>query len=262
MCTVSFLPHSDGFYLGMNRDELLTRPEAFPPRIRSDGGVAALYPSEPEGGTWVGINEHGLCLTLINWHAVRQQAIEEPITRGIVIPRLLRYRLLEDARRDLAHLQLRDMPPFRLIAVTSGEGQLTEFRWDGRQLRECPHAWEPRHWFSSGYDEPRVRVVRSAICRKAWREPDAGQLTWLRRLHASHEPERGPFSICMHRGEAATISYTEIVVTPTQATMCYLPGPLCKEMAEDATNLPDHHEHTTLRLRSVGGALLSGSLSP
>ena len=79
---------------------------------------------------------------------------------------------------------------------------------------------------------------------------------------ASHEPERGPFSICMHRREAATVSYTEIDVTRNRATMGYVPGPLCKEMAEDSTNLPDHYELTTLRLRSAGRALLSGRVSP
>jgi hypothetical protein len=245
MCTVSLIPISQGFYLGMNRDELLTRPKGCPPKTVTISGTSALYPGEPEGGTWVGINEHGLCLALINWHAVPQQAIEERVTRGIVIPELLQFRLLEDIRHDLAEMPLRDMPPFRLIAIALGERRLTELCWDGRQLKDYPHPWGPRHWFSSGYDEARVQVERSAVCQRAWRQPD-----------------RGPFSICMHRREAATVSYTEIDVGGNCAKMCYVPGPLCKEMAEDATNLPDHYELSTLRLRSARGALLSSRLSP
>ena len=46
-------------------------------------------------------------------------------------------------------------------------------------------------------------------CAKAARNQKfEGRLNWLRRLHRSHLPERGPFSICMHRSDAATVSYT------------------------------------------------------
>ncbi len=262
MCTVTFIPHFQGLYLGMNRDELLTRPTALSPQINVFQGLVELYPHEPEGGTWIGVNEYGICLALINWHAVREQPIEERVTRGIVIPRLLRSPFLEDVRADLARMQLQDMPPFRLIAVSPRERAVVENRWNGRRLREVFHAWEPQHWFSSGYDEARVQIERSAVCKNAWRQPDAGQLAWLRRLHASHEPERGPFSICMHRREAATVSYTEIDVTRNQATMGYAPGPLCKEMAEEAKNLPVHYEFKTLRLRLIAGLLLSGRVLP
>ena len=35
-------------------------------------------------------------------------------------------------------------------------------------------------------------------------------LAWMRRLHRSHVPAPGPFSICVHREDARTVSYTEI----------------------------------------------------
>jgi hypothetical protein len=46
-------------------------------------------------------------------------------------------------------------------------------------------------------------------------------------LHATHLPEPGPFSICMHEAVAETVSYTEVVLRDEQITMRYQPGPPC-----------------------------------
>jgi hypothetical protein len=66
---------------------------------------------------------------------------------------------------------------------------------------------------------------------------------WLRRLHRSHRPEIGPYSICMHRDDAATVSYTEIVVSRGISRMRYESGPTCKPTAQSIssleTNIPD-----------------------
>jgi hypothetical protein len=56
-------------------------------------------------------------------------------------------------------------------------------------------------------------------------------LNWLRQLHRSHSPKRGPFSICMHRRDASTVSYTEVAVSKKRATMRYKSGPCCSKGA-------------------------------
>lgn len=261
MCTVSFLPFGRGFYLGMNRDELLARAEARPPTIVDFNRTKALYPSEETGGTWIGINEFAVCFALINWYAVPTRPASEGVSRGVIIPNLLRCRSMAEASERLARIPLHEIAPFRLIGIGCAERALSEFRWDGEALEEIWSAWERRHWFSSGYDEARANLERELICRQAWTEPDAGRLSWLRRLHASHKPARGPFSICMHRPEAATVSYTEIRVSRACARMRYVPHAPCKERASGATNLPAHYENATLRLRPAGGEVLSGCIS-
>ena len=47
------------------------------------------------------------------------------------------------------------------------------------------------------------------------------------RASKSHLPEPGAFSICMHREDAGTVSYTEIVIEDRLGIMRYHPGPLC-----------------------------------
>jgi len=60
-------------------------------------------------------------------------------------------------------------------------------------------------------------------------------VSWLRRFHsshASHAPEIGPYSICMHRNDAATVSYTEVVVSRRITRMRYQSGSPCGPTTE------------------------------
>src|SRR5690242_1032814 len=50
MCTVTFIAQQNGYLLGMNRDEKLTRPEAIAPTVCRLQGRSVLAPSEPGGG--------------------------------------------------------------------------------------------------------------------------------------------------------------------------------------------------------------------
>ena len=59
--------------------------------------------------------------------------------------------------------------------------------------------------------------------QRALRQYSVGRLDWLRRLHRSHAPQAGPFSACMHRTDAATVSY-RVAVSSRRATMRYRAG--------------------------------------
>jgi hypothetical protein len=95
-------------------------------------------------------------------------------------------------------------------------------------LRRQSWEWEPRHWFSSGVSDTRATQIRGAFCAAAWRDPESGSLEWLRRLHVSHAPEMGPFSICVHRDDAASISYTEAVFDGRRLNLRYHSGQPCQ----------------------------------
>jgi hypothetical protein len=211
--------------LAVTRDEQKARPRALPPRRHQAGSREALYPLELSGGTWVGINDAGLSLALINWYAKPQRDRALCVSRGIVIPHLLAADDIADVGVFFSDLPLTQINPFRLIAISAGECEVREWRWDGTALVSKRHDWECSHWFSSGHDEAmanrkRARVVRAAMAT-------AQTPAWLRKLHGSHRPERGAFSVCMHREDAQTVSYTEIAATGRKAQMRYAGGPLC-----------------------------------
>src|SRR5438034_218983 len=88
MCTVSFLPNRHGFYLAMNRDEKRERFAALAPAIVDLEGHRAVFPTEPNGGTWISANDAGVCLALINWHRIERRPKNDTISRGLVVREL------------------------------------------------------------------------------------------------------------------------------------------------------------------------------
>jgi hypothetical protein len=240
MCTISFVPKSRKFYLAMNRDEKFTRFTALPPAIVDLAGRRAIYPREPKGGTWIAANDAGVCIALINWHRIERQPVRSIASRGQVVRALAAKSSAEEIAAGLAALPLRRLRPFRLITIIPSERTVTEWCWNLNRLSTHKHPWKSRHWFSSGLDEPKAELERSRVCESAQRQRSIGSLRWLRRLHRSHSPERGPFSICMHRSDAATVSYTEVAVSKQRATMRYKSGPCCsnKAMAIKTISLP------------------------
>lgn len=246
MCTVSFVPKSHGFYLAMNRDEKRDRPAALIPTVVEIEGRRAVFPYEPTGGTWVSVNDGGVCLALINWHQIQRKPKNDTVSRALVVRELAGESRTDEIAASVTKLPLRKLRPFRLIAVAPGEGRVIEWRWNLQRLTRCDHRWQRQHWFSSGFDEHRAEVERAKICASyvaggddPGRRENSGRgnragvvaagysLKQLRDLHRSHAPNRGPFSICMHRVNAATVSYTEISVTKNSASMRYASGPPC-----------------------------------
>jgi Transport and Golgi organisation 2 len=231
MCTISFLPKAQGFYLAMNRDEKLNRSTALAPRIINIGSRLAVFPSEPTGGTWISANDAGVCLALINWHRVERQPKNDVVSRGDVVRALAGKSGTNKIADGVAKLPLRKLRPFRLIAIVLSEKLVTEWRWNLEVLTKRDHKWRSQHWFSSGFDERRAELERQRVCDAALIHISTRSLSWLRQLHRSHTPKRGPFSICMHRRDASTVSYTEVAVSEKRATMRYKAGPRCSNGA-------------------------------
>jgi len=227
MCTVTFIPRRKGYRLGMNRDEQRSRVKGRPPEPVGRDGCVSLSPSEPKGGTWIGLNDRGITLALINWYSVTHRAGKRPVSRGEIIPAARAAGSPDEVVAALRSLPLRRVNPFRLIGVFPGLQLIVEWRWDLQRLVARRHPWTARQWISSGFDEPKAQRVRGATFRQARQQASFGSLDWLRRLHRSHAPEPGPFSTCMHRSNAVTVSYTEVNVMGSRGAMVYHDGPPC-----------------------------------
>ena len=79
----------------MNRDEKRIRVAALPPEVFAYGNRRAIYPREPNGGTWLAANDAGLCLALVNWHTIKREPDGEPESRGRIIQHSLARRRCE-----------------------------------------------------------------------------------------------------------------------------------------------------------------------
>ena len=226
MCTLSFIPNESGYLVGMNRDEHHGRARPFPPALFGN----AIYPYEPgTRGTWLAVNSNGLTLALLNKNEDGALPVKLR-SRGELIPALISAESLADVHRLLVEVGFKGMWPFRLIAISPEEREICEWL-RGAELTKNHYDWRPRHWFSSGMSDIEANRVRSVVVDQAWQQPDAGSLSWLRTLHQSHEPQRGAYSICVHRNDASSVSYSEIVYETGNTTFRYASGFPCQYTA-------------------------------
>lgn len=223
MCTASWLIQPDGFELFFNRDESRRRGRARPPERLELSGVRALAPTDADaGGTWIGVNQFGFALGLLNARDTRAD-LEEPRSRGLLVRALLSARGVDDALARLAQEPLERTRAFTLALFVAGRAPEV-WAWDGRELTR-QDARVPLA--SSSLDRERAEVERERVLAGLL-GPDARPTREvLRRFQASHEPERGPWSPCMHRSEAATVSACEVRVDARTVALRYADGPPC-----------------------------------
>lgn len=237
MCTATWIRTSDGYEVFFNRDELRTRKPASPPAAIVRAGVSILAPIDGDaGGTWLGANEHGVAIGLANGgpsdiaNGGPSDGAAEVVyrSRGLLVLDLLESRDLAEVRRRLETASGTSYRPFSLFAIDAaggmaifGEGAAAP-RTDGALL------------FSSSRDPLRARAEREKTLDRMRSEHGGLDADLLRAFHASHEPERGAFSPCMHREDAGTVSFSHVRVSPREILFDYRPGPLC-EPSEVAT---------------------------
>ena len=237
MCTVTFIARKNGYALGMNRDEKLMRTDGLPPTLKTINGRAVLCPAEPSGGTWIALNDSGATLALINWYSVTNRVQHSAVSRGQVVKAVEATDAPNVAHAKLKELPLKRINPFRLIGVFPACGEIIEWRWNLKRLVRKKALWRTQQWISSGFDEPTAQLLRGETFQRAFRNTSTARLSWLRKLHCSHAPHIGPFSTCMHRSDAATVSYTEITVLRRAATMRYNAGTPCMSPPISRLNL-------------------------
>jgi hypothetical protein len=221
MCTVSVIAAPD-LRLACNRDELLTRPDALPPRVVRAGERLAILPIDPaSGGTWIAVNDAGVAFTLLNVNAPRRTSLTPSrISRGLVIPSILHC---PTARAARAELTPGGHQPFRLV-VTDARNIL-DCTWDGDSLRTGLRevTSRPVMMTSSGLGDDLVREPRTGLFESLLNE---GNCTASRQdaFHRHRWDDAPHLSVCMSRRDARTVSYTTVQVTPSHVTLSYLPG--------------------------------------
>lgn len=213
----------------MSRDELRTRARAFPPTHRRLQGVTALLPTDGEaGGSWIGVNDFGHTLALLNrWDDTPHDVPGPFVSRGLLVADLAPTAGPAEVYRALGSVQLQLYRPFTLASVAPGEDPRL-FEWNGRTLERVTVTEAGLLRTSSGADQAGVERERGALFREAVSRPGGLDEAALWALHRSHAPERGPLSICMHRVEAVTVSLSLVTVSPRIVRFRYVDGSPCE----------------------------------
>jgi uncharacterized protein with NRDE domain len=177
-----------------NRDERLDRP-AEPPRPRGESGHRVFAPLDLEaGGTWWGLNAHGLFAGITNRFGA--EIDESRRSRGHLVLDALQAKSAEAAAQAIAARDPSEHNAFHLVVADAAEAHLVHS--DGtslatRKLGEGIHVVTERS-LGAGVSEREGTALRKLADLARSESPDEAAFMSLLRHHAD-----APFeSLCVH----------------------------------------------------------------
>ena len=166
MCTLTFVPTSDGIIITSNRDEHDSRGNTLFPVEKEINGLTVVFPQDPKaGGTWIACGLDQSVAVLLNG-AFNKHKHKPPYrkSRGLVLLDLFNYKSLEAFSHNY---DLEGIEPFTIVFYKKNSNStLEELRWDGLKIHlvvfdvNQPHIWssaslyspdiilERQHWFA------------------------------------------------------------------------------------------------------------------
>ena len=223
-----------------NRDEFLARPAAKPALFRAgDDRPAFVAPQDLEaGGTWMGLNEHGLFVGLTN----RPAPVKPPgvRSRGLLVLDALAQPGAQAASDELERQRCAAYAPFNLLAADGRETWLVRRREDGVQM--------------SSALEPGIHV----ICNRDRHDPGSAKVARIEALLAgvdlglkplhlaralfgvlgAHPAGSNPYeNPCVHTAEYGTRSSSVVFWGARERAYWYADGTPCDTKYRDFTAL-------------------------
>ncbi len=238
MCTLTWIALERGYELYFNRDEKLTRAPGLPPRrFEAPAGARWIAPTDPDGGgTWIGVNDRGLSLALLNGYKRTDDAQRAWRSRGLLVQELLELRDVRAFEERMRGFGLGAYRSFTLFALDP-RGAPFAATWDGVALTFEPHTSGAAPLCSSSLDPTGATRARRALFDR-WRAEAGGvDAALLQRFHASHLPECGALSPCMHRADAQTQSFTRVRCDGARVELEYSPAAPCLAAASTTLTL-------------------------
>jgi hypothetical protein len=229
MCTVTWLAENGGYSLLFNRDERHARGFAEQPRIHDRDRVRFLAPIDTDGGgTWIATNEYGLTLCLLNAYLAagprRRTAAE---SRGTIPIELASSHSLEEVTERIDRTDLVRFAPFRLLALEPDRAAWL-FEWSGSTVTVDPNADRRMPLTSSSFESGAVAASRQAVFRNHTSERKALSRDVLEYFHSGHNPAPSAFSVCMHRPDARTVSFSRVTVCLSGVKLDYSADSPCR----------------------------------
>ena len=227
MCTVTWERSAKGYELFCNRDERRTRKPAFSPRLFARDRLAFIAPVDGDfGGSWVGVNELGLTVCVIN--GIDQRQPDSAASRGRLVLEATGSRSVEELMASLDFTDLRRYRSFTLLGIPAN-GRAGALTWDGWHLRKNFNADTCQPFTSSSFESDSVIHFRSELFRSSHlRGPE---------FHSNHAGGPGPHSVCMHRPDAETVSFTRVHVNRGEISMLYSPHAPCAGFSGEEVRL-------------------------
>jgi hypothetical protein len=221
MCTVTFIPVRDNFFITSNRDEKNSRQKAVAPMLYRHHDCNLIFPKDAAaGGTWIAMKENGDAAVLLNG-AFLCHASQPPYrrSRGLVFLDVL---VTERPSRTFNKTDLSGIEPFTMILFE--KGCLYEFRWEGterygKQLSvNRPHIWSS----ATLYDGLVIKKREHWFASFMNRHPQPTQLDILNFHRFSGDGDSKNDLLMEREGIYSTVSMTSIQLNADRAVMKYV----------------------------------------
>lgn len=223
MCTLSWIDNNEGYQLFFNRDEQRVRSTAIAPYQQIIDTIRVIMPIDPTGnGSWISVNEFGLSLCLLNYYQGHKRSDTKLNSRGQLLKSLSPLASIADVSTYLQQTDLTQFAPFTLVSFCrQSDATQLAFCWNGLDLSfpdlDCPIS-------SSSVDFGNVVQSRQQQYRRITDISTENLLAY----HRSHSPIKGHQSVCMHRSDAKTVSFSQITVNASTITFSYQAGSPCE----------------------------------
>ena len=131
MCTVTYIPVNNKYFISSNRDEKSNRGQAIPPAVYRQNDKMLIFPKDPDaGGSWIALHENGNAAVLLNGAFEKHDPLP-PFrkSRGLIFLNIISQ---EKPVRYFQQADLLQIEPFTLVIAENNN--LYECRWDGNEF--------------------------------------------------------------------------------------------------------------------------------
>ena len=221
MCTVTFIPVNEKYFISSNRDEKNTRCQATAPAVYKINNKKLIFPKDADaGGSWIALNENGNAAVLLN--GAFEKHIPVPPYRKSRGKMFLNIIGDEAPVNHFHQMDLYQIEPFTLILLE--KNNLYECRWDGiekhyQQLKKN----RPYIWSSITLYEKTI-----VLKREKWfadflnNNPHPTQKDILEFHQFTGDGDMQNDLLMAREGAFSTVSITSMLLTADRGSMIYL----------------------------------------
>ncbi|WP_460226503.1 NRDE family protein [Aurantivibrio infirmus] len=218
MCTLTISRDRQSVCVTMNRDERRDRTESgLVSRVSSESRI--YFPEDkPSGGTWIGLNDSGVILCLMNRYDC--PADSDKASRGEIIPAALSCGDFVTMVNWLNnHFDYSRYNPFTLVLVTS---ELTlRIDWSGQYFTQEEVSIDDIFMAtSSSVDTQRVIRYRQKQFVE-WQRSRGADLKGIPGFHLQQDNDDTSSSVFMARDTTHTKSITQVKMSDSEAKITY-----------------------------------------
>jgi hypothetical protein len=220
MCTVTYIPANEMYFITSNRDEKNIRKKAIAPVVYEINEKKLIFPRDGDaGGSWIALHENGNAAVLLN--GAFEKHIPEPPYRASRGNIFLDIIASERPVRYFHKLDLCRIEPFTVVVLE--KESLYECRWDGvekhyKQLKKYrPYIWSSVTLYDN--DAIRKREQWFADFLNSHSHPTQKDILNFHRFTGDGDASN---DLLMERADIySTVSITSLLITADRGTVKY-----------------------------------------